>query len=184
MVEHPSNAWALKKGYSPVYTASESARIVIVGQAPGRKAQESLTPWNDISGDNLRKWLGLTRQQFYDAQTISLMPMDFFYPGKAAHGDLPPRREFAPMWHPRLRSLMPHVQLTLLVGRYAQAYYLGKLNKPTLTHTVLNFNEYLPAYLPLVHPSPLNFRWRSRNPWFEKEVVPQAREMVHKILSG
>lgn len=182
IVRHPDNVWALEKGYLPVYTASKTSKIVIVGQAPGRKAQASMTPWNDVSGDNLRNWLGLTREQFYDESLISLMPMDFFYPGKAAHGDLPPRKSFAPKWHPKLRAHMPQVELTLLVGRYAQAYYLGASNKRTLTETVANYQEYLPAYLPLVHPSPLNFRWRAINSWFETDVVPHARAIVHEIL--
>lgn len=176
------NAWAQQKSYLPVYTASATARVVIVGQAPGRIAQESLTPWNDVSGDRLRDWLGLSREQFYDEKLISLMPMDFYYPGKGPHGDLPPRKGFAPIWHPKLRALMPQVELTLLVGRYAQAYYLGQLNKRTLTETVMSYEEYLPSFLPMVHPSPLNFRWLSVNPWFEAEVVPAARQRVHDIL--
>lgn len=182
IIDHPSNAWALEKGYVPVYTASETARIVIVGQAPGRQAQDSLTPWNDISGDRLRQWLDLGRSVFYDESLISLMPMDFYYPGKAPHGDLPPRKDFAPRWHPKLLALMPEVELTLLVGRYSQDYYLAAIQKRNLTETVRNYHEYLPAYLPLVHPSPLNFRWRTINPWFETEVVPEVKRLVHQIL--
>lgn len=182
IINHPDNVWAKKLGYPPVYTASEKSKIVIVGQAPGRKAQDSRKPWNDVSGDNLRLWLDLTREVFYDDSKIALIPMDFFYPGKGVHGDLPPRRGFAAHWHPKLLACMPDVELTLLVGSYAQKYYLAARAKRNLTETVKNYKEYLPEFVPMVHPSPLNFRWRRINPWFEAEVVPEARKLVHKII--
>lgn len=179
---HPSNAALLKQGYSPVYTASPTAKIVIIGQAPGRKAQESGIPWNDVSGDNLRRWLGIDRKTFYDDSVISLMPMDFYYPGKGAHGDLPPRKTFAPLWHERILKEMPDVKLILLIGKYSQDYYLkGKLKK-NLTETVKKYKTYLPKYFVLVHPSPLNLRWQSKNKWFEKKVVPELRKEVGSIL--
>lgn len=182
IIRNPANAWAKKLGYEPVYTASKTAKIVIVGQAPGRKAQQSHKPWNDISGDNLRRWLDLPKETFYDESKIALVPMDFFYPGKGAHGDLPPRRDFAPLWHPKILAAMPEVKLMLLIGSYAQKYYLSGKIKKNLTETVRNYQEYLPEFIPMVHPSPLNFRWRSINPWFEEEVIPVARELVHKII--
>lgn len=169
------------RGWPPVYTASPRSRIVLVGQAPGRIAQETRTPWNDASGRTLRQWLGVTDEQFYDPDLFALMPIDFYYPGKAAHGDLPPRPEFAKKWHPRLLAQMPDVRLTILVGAHAQQYYLNKQAKRNLTETVAHYVEYLPHYFPLVHPSPLNFRWRAHNPWFEMNVIPILSEMVKEL---
>ena len=176
------NAHLRAKGFAPVYTASAKSRIVLVGQAPGRIAQETRKPWNDASGRLLRKWLGVTDEQFYNPDLFAIMPMDFYYPGKGAHGDLPPRKEFAKTWHSKLSALMPDVRLTILVGAYAQKYYLGMRAKKSLTETVKYFNNYLPEYFPLVHPSPLNFGWRKRNPWFEKEVIPVLQEAVQKAI--
>lgn len=176
------NADMKAKGFTPVYTAGPKAKIVIVGQAPGSKAQASMKPWNDASGILLRKWLDVSDEQFYDSNLFALTPMDFYYPGKGAHGDLPPRKDFARKWHPKLFALMPDVQLIILIGAYSQKYYLGKEAKLNLTGTVRSYDEYLPAYFPLVHPSPLNFRWRAINPWFEQEVVPELKKHVHKIL--
>lgn len=181
--DDPMNAEMKAKGYIPVYTAGKNAKIIIVGQAPGSKAQTTEKPWNDASGILLRKWLGITDEQFYDPNLVALIPMDFYYPGKGAHGDLPPRKGFAEKWHPLLLEHMPHVELIILIGAYSQKYYLGKTAKKTLTETVQSYEEYMPQYFPLVHPSPLNFRWRSKNPWFELEVVPVLREMVSAIIS-
>ena len=180
--EDPMNAEMHQKWYEPVYTVWPNARIVIVGQAPGRKAQESRKPWNDPSGVTLRKWLNITDEVFYDPNIVALMPMDFYFPGKGSHGDLPPRKGFAEKWHPILLPHMPHVELIILVGAYSQRYYLGKNAKANLTETVRSYGEYLPRYFPLVHSSPLNFRWRTQNPWFEREVVPVLAETVKKIL--
>lgn len=179
----PMNAGMKTKGYEPVYTAGERATIVIVGQAPGIRAQESKKPWNDISGRTLRTWLGVTDEQFYDPDLIALIPMDFYYPGKGAHGDLPPRKGFAEKWHPQLLAHMPHVQLIILIGAYSQKYYLGKQAQKNLTETVRSYKSYLPEYFPLVHPSPLNLRWRAKNPWFVEEVVPAVQHTVGKILN-
>lgn len=178
----PMNADMRAKGYEPVYTAGPNAQIVIVGQAPGSKAQVTRKPWNDQSGITLRKWLGITEEQFYDPEMVALMPMDFYYPWKGAHGDLPPRKGFAEKWHPIFLSHMPHVKLIMLVGAYSQKYYLGKNIKKNLTETVRSYQEYLPRYFPMVHSSPLNFRWRAQNPWFESEVIPVLSEMTAKIL--
>jgi uracil-DNA glycosylase len=141
-----------------------------------------MRPWNDVSGQLLRKWLGVTDEQFYDPDLIALVPMDFYYPGKGTHGDLPPRKGFAEKWHPVLLEHMPNVELIILIGAYAQKYYLGKNAKRTLTETVYAYEEYLPTYFPLVHPSPLNFRWRSKNGWFETDVVPKLSKAIEEIL--
>ena len=182
--EDPMNAEMHALGREPVYTAGPKAKIVIVGQAPGSKAQMTKKPWNDMSGVNLRKWLGVTDEQFYDPDLFALIPMDFYYPGKAAHGDLPPRKGFAEKWHPLLIDQMPSVMLIILVGAYSQKYYLGSRRKNNLTETVAAYSEYLPYFFPIVHPSPLNFRWRTINPWFELDVVPALREQVESIISG
>ncbi len=179
----PMNAAMAVKGYAPVYTAGPKAKIVIVGQAPGSKAQATMKPWNDASGRLLRQWLDMSEEQFYDPDIVALVPMDFYYPGKGAHGDLPPRKGFAEKWHPRLFALMPDIELIILVGAYSQKYYLGKHAKPNLTQTVYAYQEYLPKYFPLVHPSPLNFRWRAQNKWFEADVVPELRSIAHQILT-
>lgn len=184
IVEDPDNFWAKEQGYVPIYTTSEQARILIVGQAPGRKAQESLKPWNDISGIRLRSWLNVSDDQFYNPNLFALVPMDFYYPGKGAHGDLPPRKNFAAKWHPILLAEMPNIELIIPIGAYAQKYYLGDSAKLNLTQTVLAYNEYLPKYFPLVHPSPLNFRWHTLNPWFEQELVPVLRSRVNEILDA
>ena len=182
--DDPMNADMQVKGYMPVYTASAKAKIVIVGQAPGRKAQESLQPWSDVSGKLLRSWLGVTDEQFYDPNVVALIPMDFYYPGKGVHGDLPPRKGFAEKWHPQLLAHMPDVELTILIGAYAQKHYLGKRAERNLTETVRAHEAYLPDYFPLVHPSPLNFRWRKNNPWFEAEVVPELRRRIARLLDS
>jgi len=182
IINDPMNADMQARGYAPVYTAGPKARIAIVGQAPGSKAQLSMKPWNDVSGEALRKWLGVTDEQFYNPDLIALVPMDFYYPGKGAHGDLPPRKGFAEKWHPKLFALMPDIRLTIVIGAYSQKYYLGKNAKKSLTETVRVYKEYLPTYFPLVHPSPLNFRWRAKNPWFEKSVVPNLKAHVEAIL--
>lgn len=180
--KHPSNAWALKLGYKPIYSASKTAKILIVGQAPGKNAQESGVPWNDLSGDTLRSWLGISRQVFYDDSKVALLPMDFYYPGKGDHGDLPPRKNFAAIWHPKILSLMPNIKLTILIGLYAQNYYLGRNKKSNLTETVKSYKDYIPNYFPLVHPSPLNFRWQAKNPWFKNNVLTELKKFVVKAL--
>jgi uracil-DNA glycosylase len=172
----------LPHGPRPVLQASASARLLIVGQAPGRRVHDTGIPWNDLSGDLLRAWLQLPRECFYDASEIAIVPAGFCYPGKGAAGDLPPRPECAPLWHPRLLAAMPHIRLTILIGRYAQALYLGKHCKPTLTETVARYADYLPHYFPLPHPSPRNRYWLGRNPWFAREVLPALRAHVAAVL--
>jgi uracil-DNA glycosylase len=184
IVGDASNAWAAELGYEPVYAASAAARIAIIGQAPGKRAQETQIPWNDASGVKLRQWLGVSDEQFYDPGTIALLPMDFYYPGKGAHGDLPPRPGFAATWHPRILAHLADLRLTVLIGSYAQRHYLGVDAKKTLTETVRAYRDYAPERLPLIHPSPLNFRWLAKNPWFEAEVIPVLRLRVQDALSG
>ena len=166
----------------PVLSVSSSTRLLIIGQAPGLRVQQSGIPWSDVSGNQLRRWLQLSEEQFYDASRIAIVPMGFCYPGRGLSGDLPPRPECAPLWHSRLLALMPDVQLALLIGSYAQAYYLDKRAKPTLTATVAHYGEYLPKFFPLPHPSPRNRFWLSRNPWFEQDVLPVLRGKVHEAL--
>lgn len=168
----------------PILQASKNARIVIIGQAPGQKVQNSGIPWDDQSGNELRRWLGVTKEQFYDASLFALIPMGFCYPGKGTSGDLPPRPECAPLWHQVLLSDMPQHQLIILIGKYSQDYYLKDTAKQSLTETVRSYQKYLPAYLPLVHPSPRNRIWQRKNPWFEIEIVAFLQQLVNTILSG
>ncbi|MFC6464395.1 uracil-DNA glycosylase family protein [Marinilactibacillus sp. GCM10026970] len=182
IMEDPLNQTFTDRGVPPLFKASRDATIAIVGQAPGRKAEETQLFWNDPSGDRLRDWMGITREQFYTTDKIAHLPMDFYYPGKAKSGDVPPRKGFAEKWHPRLLEEMPKLETIILIGAYAQKYYLGKRREKTLTETVRNFERYLPEYLPLVHPSPLNHGWLNRNPWFVEEVVPELRKLVAIVL--
>ncbi len=168
----------LPLGPNPVVRAGASARLLIVGQAPGTKVHATGIPWNDASGQRLRDWLGMDRETFYDENRVAIVPMGFCYPGRAGGGDAPPRPECAPTWHPQLLPLLPEVRLVLLVGQYAQAAYLGASRKPTLTATVHAAADYLPRYLPLPHPSPRNQMWLRRNPWFEQDTLPVLRERV------
>ena len=178
----PMNQSYTGRGILPLFRASAAARLVIVGQAPGRKAEETRLFWNDPSGDRLRDWMGVTREQFYRSKYIAQLPMDFYYPGKGKSGDQPPRRGFAKKWHPRLLAAMPSIETIILVGSYAQEYYLDARRKENLTETVRSFREYLPDYLPLVHPSPRNQIWLKSNPWFEQDVIPVLKERVRSLI--
>jgi len=169
-------------GIPPLFKATVDARIAIVGQAPGRKAAATRLFWNDLSGDRLREWMGVSRETFYNTNRIAHLPMDFYYPGKAKTGDAPPRKGFAEKWHPRLLKEMPNVETIILIGNYAQEYYLNIRREKNLTETVREFNKYLPEYFPLVHPSPLNLGWLKRNPWFENEVLPILKDIVSRNL--
>ena len=170
------------RGIPPIFQVSPKAQILIIGQAPGKKVEESLIPFNDKSGEKLVQWMGIDRDTFY-SEKIAILPMDFYYPGKGKTGDLPPRSFIAKEYHKDILDLMPDIKLTILIGSYSMKYYLGKGMKENLTETVRSYKEYLPKYFPIVHPSPLNFRWQKANPWFEGEVVPVLREMVGKILA-
>lgn len=166
----------------PILHVSASARLLIVGQAPGLRVHETGIPWNDPSGDRLRQWLQMSRETFYDARHIAIIPTGLCYPGKGRSGDLPPRPECAPRWHPPLRAALPNIRLTLLVGAYAQAYYLGNKCGPSLSKTVWRWRDFLPDFFPLPHPSPRNRRWLSERPWFEDEVLPALRQAVRRVL--
>ncbi|EGQ7758462.1 uracil-DNA glycosylase family protein [Vibrio vulnificus] len=175
-------ASALPLGANPVVQAHSEAKILIIGQAPGTKVHHTSIPWNDASGNRLRAWLDIEKQTFYDPKQIAIMPMGFCYPGQGQSGDLPPRKECAPLWHEALLKHLPNIELTLLIGQYAQNRYLS--NKPkTLTETVQNWQAWLPDYLPLPHPSPRNTLWLRKNPWFEEQTVPYLRQQVHQRLS-
>jgi uracil-DNA glycosylase len=174
----------LPLGPRPVLRASGSARLLIVGQAPGRRVHETGIPWNDPSGDRLRTWLRLDRAQFYDESRIAIIPAAFCYPGTGPRGDLPPRPECAPLWHPRLVPQLRQLQIALLIGSYAQEYYLGARRKRSLTETVRAWRTYLPYYMPLPHPSPRNTMWLKRNPWFEHDVLPFLRDVVRSLMAA
>ena len=170
------------EGIEPLFSAPSTAKILIVGQAPGIKAQESKIFFNDKSGVKLREWMGIDDEIFYKSGLIGVVPMDFYYPGKGKSGDLPPRKNFAKKWHDKVLELMPNLELIILVGKYAQDYYLGNNKKQNLTETVYNYKQYLPRYFPIVHPSPLNFRWHNKNPCFIEQVVPELQKRVKEIL--
>jgi uracil-DNA glycosylase len=172
----------LPLGPRPVLRASRTARLLIVGQAPGSRVHESGIPWNDASGIRLRHWLGLERERFYDEREVAIVPMGFCYPGRGTAGDLPPRPECAQTWHGSLMALLPKVELTLLVGHYAQAYVLGERRKKTLTDTVRAYADYLPRIIPMPHPSPRNQLWLRDNPWFETDLVPLLRGEVRALM--
>ncbi len=174
----------LPLGPRPVVRLAAAARILIIGQAPGTRVHESGIPWDDASGKRLRDWLQLDRETFYDPTRIAIVPMGFCYPGVLPRGDdKPPRPECAPLWHARLLGVLGDVGLTLLVGQYAQAYYLGKHGKRTLTETVAAWRDYLPAFLPTPHPSWRTTAWQRNNPWFDAELLPELRARVHALLA-
>lgn len=171
----------LPLGPRPVVRGLPSARLMIIGQAPGTKVHASGIPWDDASGKRLRDWLQMDKEVFYDESRVAIMPMGFCYPGKGRSGDLPPRPECAPQWHAALMSELPQLSLVLLIGQYAQRYYLPQ--KPaSLTETVQQWREVGPRYFPLPHPSPRNQLWLKRNAWFESEVLPALRARVNDCL--
>jgi len=171
-------------GVNPVVSGSTKSKIVIIGQAPGRIVHNTSIPWNDKSGDNLRNWLGIDKATFYNTDLIAIMPMGFCYPGTGKTGDLPPRSECAPLWHQQLLQMMPDVELTLLIGQYAQNYYLKDKTLKTLTETVRHYQNYLPQYFPLPHPSPRNNIWQAKNDWFRREVLPDLKIEMQRVLLG
>lgn len=175
------NAEYTERGIPPIFQLNEGAKILIIGQAPGRKVEESKIPFDDKSGEKLITWMGIDRETFY-SDKIAILPMDFYYPGKGKTGDLPPRKFIAEEYHRDLLAELGDVQMTILIGKYAMDYYLKGDMKRNLTETVRCFAEYLPNYFPIVHPSPLNFRWQAKNPWFMEEVVPVLEKKVSDIL--
>lgn len=165
----------------PVIQVSESARLLVVGQAPGRRVHQTGLPFNDPSGDRLRQWLDLSREEFYDEQKLAILPMGFCYPGTGKSGDLPPRPECAPAWRQALLERLPHVALTLVIGQYAHAWHLPKASR-SVTENVRQWRQYWPNLVPMPHPSPRNNLWLRRNPWFEEEVIPTLQSRIRSLL--
>ncbi len=173
----------LPLGPRPIVSLHPKAKIIIIGQAPGTKVHASGIPWDDASGKELRRWLGVEPETFYNEKIFALMPMGFCYPGKGTSGDMPPRPECAPQWHKKVLASLKQIELTILIGQYSQAYYLGDSGKDNLTETVRAYATFLPKFLPLPHPSPRNRIWQKKNPWFEKKIVPLLREKVSQLVS-
>lgn len=171
----------LPLGPRPVLQLGSSAKILIAGQAPGKKVHLSGVPFDDQSGERLRNWLGLTNEQFYDAGLVGILPMGFCYPGSGKGGDEPPRPECAKEWRKKLLALLPHVELTVLIGKYAIDYHLAEKQKDNLTNTVKAWREYWPNKIPMPHPSPRNNIWLSQNLWFEKDVLPAVKRRVQSL---
>lgn len=182
IIADPQNKDFTQRGIFPLFSAPKTARINIVGQAPGLKAEQTRLYWNDKSGDRLRDWLGVDYDYFYNSGMFAVLPMDFYYPGKGKSGDLPPRSGFAEKWHPQILENLPNIQLTLLIGQYAQKFYLSD-NKNNVTETVKNYQKFLPHFIPLVHPSPRNQFWIERNPWFGEKVIPDLQKLVKRIIN-
>ncbi|MEO6929152.1 MAG: uracil-DNA glycosylase family protein [Casimicrobiaceae bacterium] len=174
----------LPLGPRPVLRAAAGARILVVGQAPGLRVHTTGIPWNDASGVRLREWMGVDDAGFADETQIAIIPMGYCYPGRGNGGDLPPRRECAALWLDRLLAKLPNIELTLLIGLYAQRHFLRAQRKPTLTQTVAAWQEYLPRYIPLPHPSPRNTPWFQRNPWFQAQLLPALRDRVATVRAS
>lgn len=174
---------SLPHGTRPVLAFAPSSRVAVIGQAPGAVVHASGVPWDDKSGEKLREWMAIDAKTFYNPKKLAIIPMGFCFPGKGRSGDLPPRPECEPLWHPRILELLD-IRLTLLIGQYAQARYLGGLRKKTLTETVRTWRDYDETILPLPHPSPRNRPWMAKNPWFEKEVVPVLRKRLQAAGVG
>jgi len=172
----------LQLGPNPVVSFSKKSRILVIGQAPGTVVHRTGIPWNDKSGENLRSWMGVDKEVFYNPDLFGIIPMGFCYPGKGKSGDLPPRKECAPEWHSKIFAHLDEVELTLLIGQYAQSYYLGKEKEKTLTATVQNYEVYLPKFFVLPHPSPRNNIWMKKNPWFNESILPALRKKVQRII--
>jgi len=171
-------ASSLAHGVNPVLSASRKSKYIIIGQAPGRVVHSTGKPWDDKSGDRLREWLGVDDEAFYNTDNFAILPMGFCYPGTGKSGDLPPRKECAPLWHKRVMDKIVDPQMIMLIGSYAQKYYLGKTAKSTLTETVHHYNSYLPKFFPLPHPSPRNNIWLKKNKWFEEDVLPVLKGLI------
>lgn len=167
---------------NPVLTAHPKSKIIIIGQAPGLAVHKTNIPWNDKSGINLRSWMGISSEDFYNPEKVAIIPMGFCYPGKGKNGDLPPRKECAPLWHQQLLDQLKEVELVLLIGKYAQDYYLKNNSHKNLTETVRNYSDFLPHFFVLPHPSPRNFSWHAKNDWFKIDVLPALKIMINQLL--
>lgn len=174
----------LPLGPRPILQATETAKVLVVGQAPGRRVHESGVPWDDPSGERLRQWMGVDKAIFYDFNRIAIIPMGYCYPGRGKGGDNPPRRECAELWLDKLLGQLPDIQTTLLIGQYAQRHFLGSRRKSTLVETVRAWGDYAPAFFPLPHPSPRNTAWFQRNPWLEDALLPALRERIQGVLAS
>jgi uracil-DNA glycosylase family 4 len=172
----------LDLGAKPIVSIKKNSKILLISQAPGRIAHEKGIPWEDPGGNNLRKWLGVSSEEFYNQNNFAILPMGFCYPGKGKSGDKPPRKECAPLWHEAVLNQINKPKLTILIGGYAQKYYLKEKAKRTLTETVDNYPAYLPEYFVLPHPSPRNRFWLSKNPWFEQSVIPELQQLITSII--
>lgn len=172
-----------EKGILPLFQADAAAKVLIIGQAPGQKAQDNEKLFADRSGDRLREWLGVDEVTFYDAKKIAILPMDFYFPGQGKSGDLPPRKNFAEKWHPLILQELPNIALTILIGRYAMQRYLSITAKTPLTEVVANYQNYLPTYFPLIHPSPRNQIWMKKHPWYEAEVLVELKRRMLSLFS-
>ena len=172
----------LPLGPRPIISVHPKSKIIIIGQAPGTIVHKTGIPWDDKSGENLRNWMDIKNEDFYNPEKVGIIPMGFCYPGKGKSGDLPPRKECAPQWHAALFNHLKEVKLILLIGKYAQDYYLNDLGNKTLTENVKNFNNYLPTYFVLPHPSPRNNIWQAKNEWFKRLVLPELKIQIHEIL--
>lgn len=173
----------LPHGVRPILQAHSNAKILIVGQAPGRKVHESGIPFDDASGDRLRDWMGISRETFYDSQQIAIVPMGFCYPGTGKSGDLPPRSECAPAWRAQVLAKLPNIELTLVIGLYAHAYHF-QIAKPSVTNLVASWQNYWPDRIPLPHPSPRNNIWLRKNEWFESALLPPLKKRIANILKS
>lgn len=173
----------LPLGPRPVVQIHPEARILIAGQAPGKRVHDTGIPFNDPSGDRLREWMSVSKEVFYDEKQIALLPMGFCFPGTGKSGDLPPRPECAQRWREQLLAQLPNIELILVLGKYAQSYHFGK-SKRSLTELVAGWQDYWPTKVPLPHPSPRNNIWLKRNPWFEKELIPQLQARVNEVLKS
>ena len=174
----------LPLGPRPVLQAASSSRILVVGQAPGRRVHATGIPWDDPSGERLRAWMGVEPDVFYDPSRIAIIPMGFCYPGRGDDGDLPPRPECATLWLDQLLERLPRIELTLLVGQHAQRHFLGSRRRPSMAATIEAWPDYAPTYLPLPHPSPRNQPWFARHPWFERRLIPVLRARVATLVEG
>lgn len=172
----------LDLGSRPIVSGSLESKVIIIGQAPGTVVHRTGVPWDDKSGENLRSWMDMDNDTFYNPKKVGLVPMGFCYPGKGKTGDLPPRKECAPLWHHQLLQKMEEAKLIILVGKYAQNYYLKEQSKRTLTDTVRNFKDYLPNYFVLPHPSPRNNIWQAKNEWFKTEVLPELKKRIKEVV--
>jgi len=172
----------LDLGAKPIVSFTENSKILLISQAPGRIAHEKKLAWNDASGKVLRKWLNISFDDFYNPDNFAILPLGFCYPGKGKTGDKPPRKECAPLWHKKIMQDFKNVKLKILIGGYSQNYYLPKFKKQNLTDKVQNYQQYLPEFFVLPHPSPRNRFWMQKNPWFEKGVIPELQERVASII--